>query len=50
MVGNNKNNSGCGSTIFWLVIALLVSALCVLQFELVINSDMPDWLKYLILS
>lgn len=45
-----KDKSGCGSTIFWLGIALLVSALGVLQFELVINSDMPDWLKYLMLS
>lgn len=45
-----KDKSGCGSLIFWFIITILSLVLTVLGFELVINSDMPDWLKYLILS
>ena len=45
----DKNN-GCGSLIFWIAVALLASIISAWLGISVIESDMPTWLKYLILS
>jgi signal peptidase I len=45
-----RKNDGCGSLIFWLVVALLLSIISAWFGIYVIESDMPTWLKYLILS
>lgn len=46
----NNDNSGCFSLIFWLLVYVALFALGFWFFKSVINSDMPDWLKYAILS
>lgn len=45
-----KDKSGCGSIIFWFLFAFLCSALAYYLFDSVVNSDMPMWAKYIILS
>ena len=45
-----KDNSGCFALIFWVLVYIGISALGFWVFMNVINSDMPDWLKYIILS
>lgn len=44
-----NDNSGCFSPIFWSLVSVGIAALGFWFFMTVINSDMPDWLKYLIL-
>lgn len=44
-----KDNEGCFDLIFWLLVSFAASVVGYYLFEYVVNSDYPDWLKYIIL-
>lgn len=45
-----NDNSGCGPIIFWLCVAIVTGVISAWFGMYVIESDLPTWLKYAILS